>query len=402
VLPSVLPSPVLPSPVATASPAAEQGAPSDGPLDTTSSPSDDGTGTAEPTPTEPTPTQPPPVAYTIVAGPATLENGRVSFDFTGDPLPPEVFLKIETPPSGITFGSDGTCRLRLGDSSTAICDTSPDSALVVAPFTRAVSTAAGQSFSVTMPLVGTPTEDTLVTISLSAPEGVQLQTVTALYDVDEPAPTADVAFTAPERVTTDSVGDYSVTATVSGVPEGYTGGATVTLVDGDTPAGSRARFAGGDGCTVTDDLTLTCATIADGPLGIDIDVRDNSVDTPVTLTLSPLEGFEDPNAANNSATVVLEAWRPAADGAVTAVDDVDGSSGRGTASFDAVVEDARASRTAVGKDGSGKGTKDHGAKHKKPKRSKGGDRGREARADRASVAVEKVLDALALPRGSRR
>ena len=291
----------------------------------------------EPTPTEPTPTEPPPpVVFKIVAGPATVANDEISFDLTGDPLPPQVFLTIDSEPAGITFAGDGTCKLRLGDT-TAICDTSPDTALVAAPFARTVTTAAGDTFSVTMPLSGTPPEeDTELTVTLAAPEGVALETVTAVYDVAEPAPSADVSLSAPSRIAPDRVGSYSFDATIGNVPDGYAGGATISLGSETLPSGPRAWFAGTGtaGCTVADDgLTLTCDSLAAGAVVVDIaveaDVHDNSVDTPVTLTLAPLDGLEDPNLADNSATVVLEAFRPSADASVGVSSTVNGNSGKG-------------------------------------------------------------------------
>jgi hypothetical protein len=298
-----------------------------------------------PTPTE-TPTQtpppPPPVVYKIVAGPATVANNQISFDFTGDPLPPEVFLTLQSDPAGITFAGDGTCKLRLGDT-TAICSTATTTSLVAAPFARTVTTAVGDTFSVTMPLAGTPPkQDTTLTVTLSAPEDVPLQTVTALYDVKEPEPSADVSLTGlPASVAPVNVHDYTVSGVVAGIPDGYSGGARFTLTSPQGSDGPRAELRDSGACTASGDgQALTCSKIANGALDFHLYVKDNSVPTTVGITLAPLDGLVDPVTEDNSATVVLEAYRPAADVKLALTPDLSGNAGKGTVT--ALVTDAPA------------------------------------------------------------
>lgn len=375
VLPSVLPGPselpaaqVADQPAGTDQPAgADQGSPDQGGTDQGNpdqgSPGGDGTTSpsdpsrepsptepsptepspTEPSPTEPSPTEPsptaptptetpppPPVTYTLQVNNSKIENGEVTFDLTGDPLPPTVFLQIESPPAGITFGTGSDTCVRVADL-VAECTTTPPTSTVLQPLARAVSLALSEPVRVSMPFSGAPAVDTDVTIALSAPLGNVLQRVTTLYDVPDPAATADVALALPDTVTTTDVHEYDVTATVSGVPNTYKGPATFTLTSLAGADGPRATFVGDDRCKASaDGQTLECATITNGPMTFTVYVKDNSVDTPVKITLAPLSGLDDPKPADNTASTTLKARRPAADLALSATPNFDGNSGKGT------------------------------------------------------------------------
>jgi hypothetical protein len=126
----------------------------------------------------------------------------------------------------------------------------------------------------------------------------------------------------------DAAHNYSFSGTATGIPAGYEGGATFTIESTD----SRARFVPTDGCTITNDgLTLTCDAVTNGAVPFKVYVKDNSVDTPVTITLAPLAGLEDPGPAVNSASTVLKALRPAVDVKLALTTEVVGNAGRGTA-----------------------------------------------------------------------
>jgi hypothetical protein len=273
------------------------------------------------------------VTYTLTVGPATISNNEVSFDVTGTPeLPPTVYLKIESDPAGIEFSDGGTCQVRAGDTTVAVCDTAP--AAAVTSLARTVLAASDASFPVTMPLSGSPTKTTEVTITLSAPEDNVLQTVKTQYVVDTPPTTADVSLAGlPEQVEADAVHDYSFSGTVAGVPAGYDGKATFTLGS----EGNRATFVKTDGCAVSGDgLTLTCDSIANGTVPFLVYVKDNSVDTPIDITLAALDGLADDDTKNNTASTTLAAVRPA-DAKVTAADAPQGNSGQGAVTASVTV-----------------------------------------------------------------
>ncbi len=291
-------------------------------------------------PPPPPPTNPPPVTYTLTAGPATISNDEVSFDVTGSPeLPSTVYLKITSPAAGIVFSGDGTCRVRAEDTTVAVCDTSP--ATAVSSLARTVLAAADSSFPVTMPLGGSPKETTDVTITLSAPEDNVLQTVTTRYVVTAPD-TADVGLTgfpsSSDPVKPTGVHDYVVTGQLDVTD--YTGDVLLTLTD---PNG-RAHFSGSvAGCQTLDDQTLLCPASAAGPLTLPVYVQDNrDDDTNVTFTVAArADGGPDSVSANDSATVVLARYVPTrVDVAVEASAPDRGNSGKSDVSVVVTASDA--------------------------------------------------------------
>ena len=244
-------------------------------------------GPNEPGPNEPGPGQPtpaPPVTLTVVAGPASIANGQVSFDVTGDPeLPPTLSLDLQSQPAGITFGGDGTCKVRAGDATIADCDTSPLTALASVPFARTLLAGTLQTFQVRMPLAGTPTQDTVVAITLRDDKGVELARTQALYDVVE-AVLPDLSLTGfPATVSPTNIHDYVVTGTL-GVT-GYTGDVVLTVSDPD----GRVRFvdSGVAGCTTQSARSVVCPASVAGSVVLPLYVQDNRTnDTAVTISVA--------------------------------------------------------------------------------------------------------------------
>jgi RNA polymerase sigma factor (sigma-70 family) len=327
-LPSELPSPAVAPGVQTVQDATGQSAGADqggNGSNGTASPSE--TASAEPGPTEPGPNEPgpnapgpnspgpgqptpaPPITLTVVAGPASIANGQVSFDVTGDPeLPPKLSLDLQSQPAGITFGGDGTCKVRAGDATIADCDTSPLTALASLPFARTLLAGTLQTFQVRMPLAGTPTQDTVVGITLRDDKGIVLSRTQALYDVAEPVPAADVSLTGfPATVSPTNIHDYVVTGTL-GVTD-YAGDVVLTVSDPD----GRVRFvdSGVAGCTTASARSVVCPASAAGSVALPLYVQDNRTnDTAMTISVARADGSPDADRTNDSVGVVLERFRP--------------------------------------------------------------------------------------------
>lgn len=318
-LPSELPSPAVAPGVQTVQDATGQSAGADqggnGSSNGTASPSETasaGPGPNEPAPNEPGPGQPtpaPPITLTVVAGPASIANGQVSFDVTGDPeLPPTLSLDLQSQPAGITFGGDGTCKVRAGDATIADCDTSPLTALATVPFARTMLAGTLQTFQVRMPLAGTPTQDTVVGITLRDDKGIVLARTQALYDVAEPVPAADIGLTGfPATVSPTNIHDYVVTGTL-GVTD-YAGDVVLTVSDPD----GRVRFvdSGVAGCTTASARSVVCPASVAGSVVLPLYVQDNRTDdTAVTIAVARADGSPDADRTNDSVGVVLERFRP--------------------------------------------------------------------------------------------
>ncbi len=299
------------------------------PPPTTSAPPPPTTSAPPPPPTTTAPPPPPPITYTLIAGPATISNNQVSFEVTGDPeLPPTVYLKIDSDPAGIVFSGDGTCKVRAGDATVAVCDTTP--ATAVASLARTLLAASSTTFPVSMPLGGAPTRTTDVTVTLSGPgEEDFLQSVTTQYVVTTPT-TADVGLSgfppAGSPVTPTGLHDYVVTGQLDVTD--YAGDILLTLSD---PNG-RARFGDGPvtGCERTGDLTVLCQDAASAALTLPLYVQDNRNDvTTVTITATRADGGPDAVSANDAATVVLARYVPTpADVGVVATAPARGNSGK--------------------------------------------------------------------------
>ena len=91
------------------------------------------------------------MTYTLVAGPATISDGQVSFDFTGDPLPPTMDLELVSEPAGIAFRPDG--RRHLTCASTRSFPTwARSGAGAFAPHARLVAAVTGGSVTESIPL----------------------------------------------------------------------------------------------------------------------------------------------------------------------------------------------------------------------------------------------------------
>ncbi len=292
----------------------------------------------QPSPTQPTPTNPPPVTYKVVAGPATIENGTVSFDLTGDPqLPPTLSLNLQSEPAGVTFGSDGTCTVRAGDATIADCDTTPLTALAALPFARTMLAEAIQSFQITMPLTGAPQMDTLVTVILRDDQGVELAQTTGTYKAPVAKPDLSLAGF-PKSVAPTNVHDYIVAGTL-GVT-GYTGDVVLSIAD----AAGRARFADGGvkGCTTSSSTKVVCPASTAGALALPLYVQDNRTeDTAVTITVGRADGQPDTEPTNDSVTVILQRYRPTpVDVAVTATASDHGNSGKSDVAVDVTASDS--------------------------------------------------------------
>ena len=105
-----------------------------------------------------------------------------------------------------------------------------------------------------MPLAGTPTQDTVVAITLRDDKGVELARTQALYDVVE-AVLPDLSLAGfPTTVSPTNIHDYVVTGTL-GVT-GYTGDVVLTVSDPD----GRVRFvdSGVAGCTTQSARSVVC------------------------------------------------------------------------------------------------------------------------------------------------
>lgn len=300
-------------------------------------PGPNGPGPNEPGPGQPTPA--PPITLTVVAGPASIANGQVSFDVTGDPeLPPKLSLDLQSEPAGITFGGDGTCKVRVGDATVADCDTSPLTALASVPFARTMMASTLQTFQVRMPLAGTPTQDTVVGITLRDDKGVVLARTQALYDVAEPVPAADVGLTKfPATVSPTNIHDYVVTGTL-GVTD-YAGDVLLTVSDPD----GRVRFvdSGVAGCTTQSAQSVVCPAAVAGTLVLPLYVQDNRTDdTEVTISVARADGSPDADPTNDSVGVLLERFRPTpVDARVDAEAPARGNSGKADVSVAVTASD---------------------------------------------------------------
>jgi RNA polymerase sigma factor (sigma-70 family) len=300
-------------------------------------------GPNQPGPNEPGPGQPtpaPPITLTVVAGPASIANGQVSFDVTGEPeLPPALSLDLQSQPAGITFGGDGTCKVRAGDATVADCDTSPLTALASLPFARTLLAGTLQTFQVRMPLAGTPVQDTLVGITLRDDKGVELARTQALYDVAEPVPTADVSLTGfPATVSPTNVHDYVVTGTL-GV-SGYAGDVVLTVSDPD----GRVRFvdSGVAGCTTQSARSVVCPAAVAGSVTLPLYVQDNRTDdTEATISVARADGSPDADPTNDSKGVLLERFRPTpVDAGVDASAPERGNSGKADVTVSVTTSDS--------------------------------------------------------------
>ena len=286
----------------------------------------------------PPPVEPPPVTYTLAVNRTSIENGQVIFDLSGNPLPLTVYLQIESPPAGISFGTQGsgTC-IRVSDVL-AQCTTAPPAPAVLAPLARAVSLATSDPVRISMPFAGAPEKDTPVTVSLQAPLGTELASATVLYDVPEAPTTADVGlsgFPSPDKPS--GVHDYVLSGQLDVTD--YTGDVLLTLSDPD----GRARFADSvAGCERKTDQTVTCPA-QPVPLTLPLYVQDNrNADTTVTLTVSRADGGPDSVSANDSVTVVLPRYIPTpVDVAVAATAPERGQSGKSDVSVVVTASDAK-------------------------------------------------------------
>ncbi|MGZ8737210.1 MAG: hypothetical protein ACXWW7_08615, partial [Nocardioides sp.] len=260
-------------------------------------------GPTEPGPTEPTPTEPAVVSSDVgFTSQPTFDGTAVTFTIQGSPeLPPAINVALSTDPaeSGISFGTGGDCPPNVGNPAQATCLTA--NPLVAKPFMRASTTAVGGEFTATIPLdIPASAPDTKLTITLSVPTGYddpEPKDNSSSFDYDAPvAPLmADVALDLPSTVEPGEDGTYSVSGTVSGVPADYTGTVTFSL-------SGKAKLTGSGtaGCATTEGSTLTCASISDGTVDLDLAADDNTAPTDVTVTLAELEGYTDPKPENNS------------------------------------------------------------------------------------------------------
>jgi hypothetical protein len=261
-------------------------------------------------PSQPNPSDPPPppgpISYKVVAGPATIENGEVSFDLTGDPqLPPTLSLNLQSAPAGITFGSNGTCEVRVGDATVADCNTTPLTALATMPFARTMLAEAIQSFKITMPLAGTPVEDTLVTVILRDDKGEELARTDGRY-ITEPAPSSDIALALDSStpVTAGKDGAYVVSGSITGIPAG-TPAVVLTLSGDATLAASSA------GPCALDVKSVVCTPetgATEIPFSLTLNTADNDQDRKVSLEITSPVGYSGDTAGNNvSGEIVLKA-----------------------------------------------------------------------------------------------
>ncbi|HET7387696.1 MAG TPA: sigma-70 family RNA polymerase sigma factor [Nocardioidaceae bacterium] len=256
-----------------------------------------------------------PISTVTLSTPSVMTGHVLQLRMDGAPsLPPTFTMSLNAGTSGISFRDGGNCApVGLISPTMVTCTTKPPAKMLVARASEATSE--GQPpFTATVPLdiPSTVTTRTSLTLTVGLPDGYVLadgSTSEMQFEYNPPTRTADLQLTAPSPVNAQPDGTYAVTASISGVPDDYSGTETFTVT------GAALTGTGTTGCIVSSGTlayTLTCdGTGGYGSVDMTLKVANTSTSTNplVTITLDALDGYQDPTP--NVTPVTLSKVPPA-------------------------------------------------------------------------------------------
>jgi RNA polymerase sigma factor (sigma-70 family) len=274
--------------------------------------SEPATPTTDPEPST-TPTTPPPpvvVDADVDVSATTVDNEGVHLVVTGSPaLPPSVKVMLISSTGAVQFTS-GPCELSENDTA-ANCLTAATA--TGGPGQPAMADlAAGAPFTADLAFANLESQpgDVTLAVEVTVPEGYQDPNTDNNVSSGFLSKAADMRLSLPASVDAKAAGIHEFTGTVVGVPADYEGPAVYSL--GGDESASFAKPSSAE-CNVSDaGRTMTCGNAGDR---VDFVIHTDpgtKTTVDVNITVSPLEGYRDPDRTNNSNPASLTAFVPPA------------------------------------------------------------------------------------------